>query len=140
MDIEEIETGYGMLMPEMGVFERVGMRDIAGELGSTLMGTERKIEKDPIEIFKNNVVYVGKILELTDLDIDTLLKDFRIIEKVQYMNPACFILGYIANRGGKGITTESVNRAFESIFKLPEDKGKVTKADIIRYARMWARL
>jgi hypothetical protein len=100
----------------------------------------------PLGRFCLYVNSVGRQLEaekcIKPQDINHLLEKAQQIERVPYLNPTAFVLGYMASAGGtKSVSKVSLNQAWKCYEQLdyPKDES-VFKPDIIRYARYWKTL
>jgi hypothetical protein len=100
--------------------------------------------RDPSDIayyFRNKVNAIVEILEGKDIlkkeQKEEILNKIDNTPDVQFKNPSAYILGYIGNGGGRGVTQESIQRAQTCIESLRQKNERVTIEDIIRYSFFW---
>jgi hypothetical protein len=126
--------------------------DIERTQGGGITCWETGIDGQPLKVqtplgrFCLYVNSVGRQLEVEKCikpqDINHLLEKAQQIERVPYLNPTAFVLGYMASAGGtKSVSKVSLNQAWKCYEQLdyPKDES-VFKPDIIRYARYWKTL
>ena len=80
-------------------------------------------------------------LDVTQKDIDTMLRKLADIPGIEYKNPLAIIFGYTISEGGRGINISKLKRTIEKLKKIPEAKeAGIEPPDLIRYARYWCTL
>jgi hypothetical protein len=121
-------------------------------IGNITMNTFKNTKfknKNPLEQFYT-LVDAGfekmKEEEIPFISYDTkddIIDSISKLDKPYYKNPIAFILGYYASNYGKNITNESIQQVFDylqRVNEIPEDIFKISKHDIVRYARLWTKL
>ena len=81
--------------------------------------------------------FVNKVLAIAlenNINPAELIENITSIRNVEYMNPYCYIVGYIASEGGKNVDMNLINKCYN---KYILDKKKIKNADILRYVRWW---
>jgi hypothetical protein len=134
---EEFEYEEQEFKEEKGAFERAGG-------GAHLIGIGLKYVTNPIEKFKiivNAVFNESKFSAgMGEGDLKVMMDKVPSINKVQFKNPPCYVLGYIASRGGREITKERLDLAESLISDMSTKEDVITPPDIIRYAVFWLNL
>lgn len=125
-EYEYAEEGEDVMMAEINAYERAG----GGITSYTL-----KSVKNPKEKYKFILtsLFEKMGLNMTMHDKNMILQSVMARDDIIYKNPYGYILGYIGSRGGKGITKDSMNQAFNSI---GSSEG-IEEPDIIRYSVFW---
>jgi hypothetical protein len=119
-------------------------RERAG-VGSRVVDKSLRNIQDPRERFQVQVDAISRSIrdfdkvDISDDDIDTILDKIDVLSHVGYKNATAYILGYLASKGGKKISSDSVNNVFTNVLPHVSDKS-VHKEDVIRYARLWINL
>ena len=129
---------------EIGVYDRVGMPgEILGSIGGPEGIKESNIQ-EPLERFisitngiSRNLMGQGK--QISERDINILIKKAYKLDKVEFKNPTAYILGYIASSGGQEIKEELFRYTVIEILPVMTE-GSVLPPDILRYARLWMKL
>lgn len=125
-DYQYADEGEDVMMAEINAYERAG-----GGISSYTL----KSVKNPIEKYK---FILGSIFErsgikLTMHEKNDILQSVSSRDNMIYKNPYGYILGYIGSRGGKGITKDSMEQAFNNIGST---EG-IEEPDVIRYSVFW---
>jgi hypothetical protein len=74
--------------------------------------------------------------DITENDKSAILESVGNRDDIIYKNPAAYILGYIGSRGGRGITKDSMERAFNNIGSAVG----VEEPDVVRYSVFWVNM
>lgn len=136
--------------PERNVYERVNIG--TGEEGTE--GIQTLFGKNMAEVFRElrrrgysdderfklviNIARskLSSYLSVSLKDIENI-KEFTLqnsLDKINYLNPNCLILGYYITNGGKTtINKEKFNQVIKVLPKIED----VTPPDLIRYCRFW---
>ena len=96
-------------------------------------GKPAKIQ-GPDERFCLAVDAIGRNLDLDQGTIEYLLATSTKLDRIQYKNPAAYILGYLASR--PRLTKDTLAHAIKLLKKVDDVKA----ADVLRYARLWESL
>jgi len=155
------------ILPGMGTFGPGGRIGMPGTNLATIMGgggagaqnlrdiqNRMKIVNDPEERFKQIVDGLSRhledqfrsannrLLEISEADIEHMLKKIPDISRVEHKNPLGYIIGYMASSGGTDMNSPEAKQKINSIFvQLPYIlDGEFQKPDVIRYARYWMNL
>lgn len=127
------------------------LRTTAGNIMLNTLKNVKFKDKNPIEQFYT-IVDAGfeklKEEEIPFISYDTkedIIDSINKLDKPYYKNPIAFILGYYASNYGKNISVDSVNIVFNHLDTINNiskefDVFKISKHDIIRYARLWLKL
>ena len=83
---------------------------------------------------------------LKNEDIFKISKDIRnklcekanTLDKVKYLNPMAFILGYLATNGGTVMDKKTILHILNNLELINDET--ITKPDIIRYSRYWMKI
>lgn len=134
-DLEEKQV----YQSEFKAFERAS----AGKLGTKSI---RDIH-DPKERFQAQIDAISRSLaditdstdSISEQDILDMGDMTSRVNKIEYKNPTCYVLGYIASTKGTKITQKSVDHVFDKILPYIKDKS-VKQEDVLRYARLWLNL
>lgn len=126
-DYEYAEEGENVEMAEINAYERVGTSTLSSY---TLKGARNPKEKYRI-LLTAAIEKVGR--HLTAEDKASILSSVGSRDDIIYRNPYTYILGYIGSRGGKGITGESMKKAFGEMDIVPG----IEQPDIVRYSIFW---
>ena len=77
-------------------------------------------------------------MSISEDEIQFLLNKSQNLNRIQFLNPTAFVLGYLATNGGKKkITKTSLNNVFTCYIDIVANDNSIKKPDIIRYARLW---
>jgi hypothetical protein len=92
-----------------------------------------------------NLMLQNDVDFISDIDKQTIIDNIQKINKIGYKSPVGYILGYYASSGGSNINEKNVTIVFNSIKKINSLASqypifKISKPDIIRYARFWITL
>lgn len=124
---EYAEEGEEIEMAEIKAYERVGTSTLSSY---SLRGARHPKEKYRI-LLTAALEKVGR--HLTPEDKAAILQSVGSRDDIIYKNPYTYILGYIGSRGGKGITSESMKKAFSDMDVAPG----IEEPDIVRYSIFW---
>lgn len=129
-DYEFAEEGEGVEMAEINAFERATI--------STLSSYGLKSARNPKEKYRILLTAaMDKIgAHLTAEDKSAILQSVALRDDIIYRNPYTYILGYIGSRGGRGITSESMKKAFGDI----EAVYGIEQPDVVRYSIFWVNM
>jgi hypothetical protein len=119
--------------------------------GDPLINALRSVrfkDKNPTEQFYelvNAVFYKLKesgISFISDLHFQDIIDGVAKINKPEYKNSTAYILGYYASGFGNGISDDNMNAVFRVLPQVNTLANeypicRISKPDIIRYARMW---
>ena len=117
------------------------------DMGNNIKELTRNINQlvtEPVDRFKS---YVGAIShKMTEDNIfDVSIKDRNAmclkannLDKIKYLNPTAYIIGYIVTNGGKKIDKKLLKKSFTKLNLLTDDSVK--PADVVRYARYWEKI
>lgn len=117
------------------------------DMGNNMTELTRNINQlvtEPVDRFKS---YVGAIsYKMTEDNIfDVSIKDRNAmclkannLDKIKYLNPTAYIVGYIVTNGGKEIDKKLLKKSFTKLNLLTDDSVK--PADVVRYARYWNKI
>ena len=126
-DYDYAEEGEDIKLSEINSFERTSI--------STLSAHSLKNVRNPKEKYKIILVdALSKIsAHLTNDDKTTIIQSIGNRDDIIYKNPYLYILGYIGSNKGKGITAESMKKAFRDIGTAPG----IEEPDVVRYSIFW---
>ena len=121
------------------------------DMGNNMTELTRNINQlvtDPVDRFKS---YVGAISHkmTEDTIFDVSIKDRNAmclkannLDKIKYLNPTAYIVGYIVTNGSKEIDKKLLKKLLKKSFTklnlLTDDSVK--PADVVRYARYWNKI
>ena len=128
-DYEYADEGENIEMSEINAYERVGTSTLSSY---TLKGARNPKEKYRI-LLTAAIDKVGR--HLSQEDKASILSSVGSRDDIIYRNPYTYILGYIGSRGGKGITGESMKKAFSEMDVVPG----IEQPDIVRYSIFWMK-
>lgn len=125
-----------------GVMRGFGSVTISGdEKLSALQKKFQRIEQPPEERFAEYVSAISHsmtergVVSISNDDLDVMLSAPRVASiKTKYLNPTAYILGYAVVSGGR-IDEKLLKKLMPKLADATD--GKVTPADLIRYARFW---
>lgn len=126
-DYEYADEGENIEMAEINAYERVGTSTLSSY---TLKGARNPKEKYRI-LLTAAIEKVGR--HLSQEDKASILSSVGSRDDIIYRNPYTYILGYIGSRGGKGITGDSMKKAFSEMDVVPG----IEQPDIVRYSIFW---
>ena len=126
-DYEYADEGENIEMAEINAYERVGTSTLSSY---TLKGARNPKEKYRI-LLNAAIEKVGR--HLSQEDKASILSSVGSRDDIIYRNPYTYILGYIGSRGGKGITGDSMKKAFSEMDVVPG----IEQPDIVRYSIFW---
>ena len=118
-------------MAEVNAYERAG--------GSMITSYNLKSARNPKEKFSiilSATLQKMASRDITENDKSTILESVGNRDDIIYKNPAAYILGYIGSRGGRGITKDSMERAFNNIGSAVG----VEEPDVVRYSVFWVNM
>jgi hypothetical protein len=121
--------------------DRAAKRGYGATIG---LDGERKDVKDqtPQERFESIVGELAKNFDYQE-DIDRLLYDLidKIYpQKIEYLNPTAYFLGYIATGGGIKLNKREFEKAITYLNSIYIIDKSVTRTDVLRYARFWVKI
>lgn len=146
------EDEFGDNMGDLGVaeqkaFERAGP---TGKLAELLTGGQevgkKKETVSPEDRFLIAVDALSRKIndeskvKISQNDIDEMLERTRSIRNLKYKNPAGYILGYVASRGGRSLKEKDVKEVIDHALPLVAETNGVEPSDVLRYARFWRTL
>ena len=129
-DYEYADEGDNIEMAEINAYERVGTSTLSSY---TLKGARNPKEKYRI-LLTAAIEKVGR--HLSQEDKASILSSVGSRDDIIYRNPYTYILGYIGSRGGKGITGDSMKKAFSEMDVVPG----IEQPDIVRYSIFWRNM
>lgn len=148
------QEGLDYTEPEMKMdikaFERVGTGQILGtdiSLGEDYKQTIQNMKRrgmNTYDIFKIYVYSVAqkyteeKIFKLSPKDISNILEYIPLVDRPQYKNATCYILGYIGTNGGRSSDENSIKKVIGLVKSINENG--IYPADVIRYINLWENL
>lgn len=121
--------------------ERVGLPGLE-VLG---LGKTDNFNKNPLEYFQTKVDAISRNLSvkykinISQDDINIMLRKSDLLMKVEHKNPTAYILGFLATSGGRNIDQKTVINVIKNILPFVE-KNFVTAPDIIRYSKLWLEI
>jgi len=149
MDEDNFENDeeYGDVM-EQKAFERAGPMGKLSELLSVSYdpSNPKKGTLSPEDRFLIAVDALSRKiseesrLKLSQEDINDMLERSRTLKNMRYKNPAAYILGYLASKGGSRLDVRDFQEVVEEVLPLVSATNGVEPADVLRYARMWRGL
>jgi len=82
---------------------------------------------------------------VTDSSLEDLFDTMGKVNKPGYKNSVAYVLGYYASSYGNRITKDSIDKVFRELprintYATQYPNFRVSKSDIIRYARLWLDL
>ena len=132
-DVPQFEMEEIQYMNEIKAFERTGY----GFTSSTSL----KNVTNPLEAFRIRTTAAFYKLQaaakMQDGDLVKLLDPISLLPNIKFKNPAAYVLGYIASRGGREVSGKSFDIACKISHLINEKKLNVTDPDILRYAVYW---
>lgn len=141
MDLYEDDYNYDYeesFGDERAAFERTGM----GGLESDIKDTPEEYFERLVSIFLTNNLFSEYIL-----DKDTVLKNIEKSSKVKYLNPYCYVFGYLClkfDRNSYIIDKENVKRSFSLLERGNQNQiqeiESIKTPDILRYAQYISNL
>ena len=92
-----------------------------------------------------NLMIQNEIDFVSDVDKQVVIDNIQKIDKPGYKSPVGYILGYYASGGGYSISEKNIEKIFNSLkninsLSIEYPIFKITKPDVIRYARFWLYL
>lgn len=124
------EDDEGKLVSERTAAERTG------KLGGGLRDVS-----DPTENFVNRILDVCAQLEgrnfLKSGDCGKIIDPIKSLPRIEFKNATTYVLGYIASKGGREITRDTIANATKAVRSIETFKEIITVDDIIRYAYYW---
>lgn len=120
---------------------------LAVDMGNNMSELTRKINQlvtEPIDRFKS---YVGAIshkmnedgiFNISIKDRNSMCLKANNLDKIKYLNPTAYIIGYIVTNEGKKIDKKLVEKSFTKLHLLTDDSVK--PADVVRYAIYWEKI
>ena len=118
-------------MAEVNAYERAG-----GSLISSYSLKSARNPKEKFSIILSATLQKMASRDITENDKSTILHSIANRDDIIYKNPAAYILGYIGSRAGRGITKESMERAFNNIGTAIG----VEEPDVVRYSVFWVNM
>lgn len=142
-EFPNMEASFDQQMHSSVADECGGLPINMGNNMSELTKNINQLVTDPLDRFKS---YLGAISHrMTEDDIfnisvkdrnDMCLKANNL-DKIKYLNPTAYIIGYVVTNGGKKIDKKLLKNSFTKLDLLTDDSVK--PADVVRYARYWER-
>jgi hypothetical protein len=126
---------------EVGVYDRAGPESRLQEFISSYTDDKRiRTSEDrfliDVDTFSRKFTEDG-IFKLTTVDINKMLEKTRNIKKLKYLNPLCYILGYIATSGGIKLDPLTVKKVIDDILPEIDKNYGIEPPDVVRYSRFW---
>jgi hypothetical protein len=92
-----------------------------------------------------NLMLQNEIGFISDSDYKFIIDKIQTIDKPGYKNPVAYILGYYASNGGNNMSEKNIGMVFDSLkninsLSIEYPIFKISKPDVIRYARFWLYL
>jgi hypothetical protein len=136
--------------PSIKDIERVSLPDACGGVTIQLNNwndMQKSINQqlvDPLDRFKAQIG--GISYRLDNEDIFNIPREIRnklcekadTLEKVKYLNPMAFILGYLATNGGQQMDKKKIMNVLNNLSVI--DDETITKPDVVRYSRYWMKI
>ena len=96
---------------------------------------------DPTENFVNRILGVCDQFEgknfLKSGECEKIIDPIKSLPRIEFKNATTYVLGYIASKGGREITRETIANATKAVRSIETFKELITVDDIIRYAYYW---
>lgn len=99
---------------------------------------------DPVDRFKKYVGAISYKMNEDDIfvistqDRNAMCLKANNLDKIKYLNPTAYIIGYIVTGGGKKINKKLLTESFTKLDYLTDDSVK--PADVVRYAKYWVNI
>ena len=131
---------------EMGAFDRVGFTGLGGKRPKTRL---ERAEQDPYEKFSQSVDAISRDLReksgviITQTDIEKMTSKAAKLNVVEHKNPTAYVLGFLASGGGRKLLSDDkvlFDKIINKVLPHANKDGSVFHQDVIRYARLWAKL
>ena len=136
---------------EMEVEFGAHLRTTAGDPFLASLKSLKFKDRNPVEQFYSLVD--GVFFKLKELNIpfihvvnlEEIIDSINRINKPEYKNAIGYILGFYASNSGRGISQSSLEMVFKILptlnnLAIEHPICRITKPDIIRYARLWTNL
>jgi hypothetical protein len=128
---------------EINAFERTSLRHVSGlteiDEGTALGKIQKKLERQLltpqdkfIKTVESFIYEYGDVFDISPNDSQILIDKINLIKDIQYKNPICYVLGYMATNGGIEFNKKTVKKIFNNL-----DKIKIKNVDVIKYGRFW---
>ena len=143
-DAPDMQATFDQQMHSSITDECGGLPIYMGDNMTELTRNLYQLVSDPVNRFKS---YVGAISYKMSEDniFDVSIKDRNAmclkannLDKIKYLNPTAYIIGYIVTNGGKKIDKKLLKKSFTKLNLLTDDSVK--PADVVRYARYWEKI
>ena len=155
MEDEFFENEYEDYQPEFQAeqkaFERAGPSGKLTEMlsGASLGDMQKNLARDAISPEDRFLIAVDALsrritsdtsFKLTQNDINIMLEKTSNIVGLRYKNPAGYILGYLATKGGVSMDPGVVSSVIKYVLPSVADDSGLAPPDVIRYSRFWLNL
>lgn len=143
-DFPHMEATFEQQMHSSIADECGGLPVKMGNNMSELTKNINQLFTEPIDRFKS---YVGAISHRMSEDniFDISIKDRNAmclkannLDKIKYLNPTAYIIGYFVTKGGNKIDKKLLQKSFTKLHLLTDDSVK--SADVVRYAKYWEKI